>query len=280
MSNLAVKEDILVCGIKVPNISGGFGINKKSMLAKHIAEIHNKELKKVNEVINDNRNRFKDNVDIIDIKQVGQADLFLETGILTKAQVGNAKHIYLLSERGYAKLIKMFNDDLSWDLYDQMLDEYFELRDMNSNVKPISNAPMSPAEMLVVYAQQFLEQEKRLNQIEQKALDVDDKVVKMQNYLVESPDFKTVEHKINEYARIHNMKQSEVRNIVYQKLEDKYGINIMQRAKNAQKKLNQDRVKEGKDPYKDSTLKSKINGMTIVREEKLEKHILEILAGF
>ncbi|MEM5592844.1 ORF6N domain-containing protein [Niallia circulans] len=277
MSELSIKENVIVCGVSVPNIQGGFGIDKKAMLVKHIAEIHKKELKKVNEVINKNRKRFKNNIDIMDLKS-GEFEVVLKDhGILTQNSINRATNIYLLSERGYAKLIKIFDDDKSWDIYDQLLDEYFELRD--TNVVPFKNKPMSSAEMLVVYAQQFLEQEKRLNQIEQQTKAVDDKVVKMQNYLIESPDFKTVQHKINEYARIHNMNQSEVRSLVYQKLEDKFGINVMGRAKKAQQKINEERLKEGKKPYKESTLKRKVSGMTIVKQEKLEKQILEILAG-
>jgi hypothetical protein len=118
-----------ICGIDVPNIIGGFGPDKKSMLAKHVAKLHDKEVKFVNQAINNNRKRFHDYVDIIDLKQVDQIDLFLESGLLTRSQIGNSLNIYLLSERGYAKLIKIFNDDKSWEMYDILLDEYFELKE-------------------------------------------------------------------------------------------------------------------------------------------------------
>ncbi|WP_255428442.1 ORF6N domain-containing protein [Sporosarcina sp. resist] len=61
MSNLTVKGTTEVCGITVPNIAGGFGEGKKSMLAKYIADIHGKENRQVNEAINNNRKRFKTN---------------------------------------------------------------------------------------------------------------------------------------------------------------------------------------------------------------------------
>ncbi|MGG0308385.1 ORF6N domain-containing protein [Priestia megaterium] len=272
MNNLMVKEVNTVCGVKIPNISGGFGVGKKSMLAKHISDIHEKPLKKVNELINNNRKRFKDNVDLIDIKQVGQTDLFLETGILTKAQVGNANNIYLLSERGYAKLIKMFDDDKSWDLYDQLLDEYFEMREELSNVTPINNAPMSQAEMLVMYAQQFVEQEKRMKQIE-------DNVVQMKNYLTETPDSKKVEREINAYARRKGITQQQARAEVYKVIGDKYGINFKQRVKNKQKAIQEERVAKGKKPYSTSTLKQKYSVMDVIHEEGLVKEMMEVLTG-
>ncbi len=281
MENLAIKDSVKVCGVDVPNISGGFGVNKKAMLVKHIAEIHNKEMKFVNQAINNNREKFRDNIDIIDLKNsVDGINSLLEYNIFNRQSVSNAKNIYLLSERGYAKLIKIFNDDKSWELYDQLLDEYFELREEHNNVTPINNAPMSQAEMLVMYAQQFVEQEKRLKEIEYQTMQTNENVVKMKNYLVESPDNKTIEHKVNAYARQHNMSQSDVRNMVYKKIEDKYGIDVYIRVKNRHKKINDERIAQNKKPYAPSTLKSKYNSMDVIAEENLHKEFLEILAGF
>lgn len=44
------------------------------MLVKEIAEIHEKEFKHINEAINKNRKRFKDNLDIVDLKSVDLID--------------------------------------------------------------------------------------------------------------------------------------------------------------------------------------------------------------
>lgn len=123
-------------------------------------------------------------------------------------------------------------------------------------------------------------QERELQELREKALDTESDIIEMKSYMVDSPDFKTVEHEINKYARRHNMKQSEVRNMIYRKIEDLHGINVMQRAKNSQKKLQEERQEQGKKLYAQSTLNQKINGMTIVKNEKLEKKILEILASY
>lgn len=34
----------------------------------------------------------------------------------SKMQVSKAEHIYLLSERGYAKLVKIMDTDLAWEM--------------------------------------------------------------------------------------------------------------------------------------------------------------------
>ena len=125
-------------------IEGGFGENKKCILAKDIAKIHGKELKHINELINNNFDKFKNNVDIIELLGVGFNDTYLKElgfsqqslnsyrGMLKK---GLQTGIYLLSERGYAKLLKFMDDELSYDLYEQLLDNYFRLR---QEIKQIS----------------------------------------------------------------------------------------------------------------------------------------------
>nr|UVM83317.1 MAG: hypothetical protein [Bacteriophage sp.] len=52
-------------------------------------------------------------MEIIDLKTGDYQSLVLDNGLLTKAQIGNANNIYILSERGYAKLIKIMDTDLA-----------------------------------------------------------------------------------------------------------------------------------------------------------------------
>lgn len=121
--------------IEFTGIEGGFGKGKKAMLVRDIALIHNSTIKRINELINRNRQRFRDGIDLIDLKQVVPNDLFSEYGF-TKAQWGNANHIYLLSERGYAKLLKIMDDDKAWDIYDELVDNYFNMRVAIKENKP------------------------------------------------------------------------------------------------------------------------------------------------
>lgn len=108
-------------------VEGGFGEGKRALLIKDIADIHDTDVRIINQTINRNRKRFKDGIDIIDLKQVTDSDVFLEYGF-TRAQWGNAKNIYILSERGYAKLLKILEDDTAWDIYDELVDGYFNMR--------------------------------------------------------------------------------------------------------------------------------------------------------
>lgn len=108
-------------------IEGGFGEGKRAMTVKDIAPIHGQTVSNINLLIKRNRKRFKDGVDIIDLKQ-GDFAIVLSKSGFTQNQINATKNIYLLSERGYSKLLKILEDDTAWDIYDQLVDSYFNMR--------------------------------------------------------------------------------------------------------------------------------------------------------
>ena len=120
--------------IEFTGIEGGFGDDKKAMLVKDIAKIHNRPIKAINQAINMNRKRFKDGIDLLDLKfQSGSIKL---TELFSKQQIANYNNIYLLSERGYDKLLKILDDDKAWDIYDKLVDNYFNMRVAIKNNEP------------------------------------------------------------------------------------------------------------------------------------------------
>ena len=129
-SNVKVNGLVNVKGMKFHDIEGGFGEGKKSMLVKEIANIHGREFKHINEAINKNRTRFTNNIDIVDLKSVDliDRDLLNELGF-SNSSIANANNIYLLSERGYSKLLKILEDDFAWEQYDKLVDGYFQMRE-------------------------------------------------------------------------------------------------------------------------------------------------------
>ena len=134
MKELQIKGLITVEGMKFHEIEGGFGEGRKSMLAKEIAEIHGKKPQHINEAINKNRKRFVDMVDIIDLKGTEVVVDLVDSEIYSKNAVNASKNIYLLSERGYSKLLKILDDDFAWEQYDKLVDSYFNMREViNSN---------------------------------------------------------------------------------------------------------------------------------------------------
>lgn len=134
MNKLEVRGAQNFLGFNIPVIEGGFGENQKVILAKTVAEIHDVLPKRINELINNNIEEFEFGVDILDLKQDISKDLFLESGIFTKAQWGNAKNIYLLSEQGYMTLVMLMRTDKAKEIRKQLRREYFAMREIiNSN---------------------------------------------------------------------------------------------------------------------------------------------------
>lgn len=149
-------------------IEGGFGAGKKAMLVKDIADIHTTEIRRINEVINRNKARFKSGFDLIDLKVIVQNDLFLEYGF-TRAQWGNANAVYLLSERGYAKLLKILEDDTAWEIYDQLVDNYFNMRAGQKEL-PVND----PMEILRLTFQAQEQTKQEINHIDHRVTDLEE----------------------------------------------------------------------------------------------------------
>lgn len=161
--NLKVKGTQEFLGKEIPVIYGGFGEGQKVVLAKTIAEIHGVNVGDVNRRINDNRSRFRNNIDVIDLKVGYASDALLNLGF-NQSQINASKNIYLLSERGYAKLIKIMDSDLAWEIHDQLMDEYFSMRE--ERVNPYANlSPELQSILMLDQKQQMLEKNQtKLNQ--------------------------------------------------------------------------------------------------------------------
>jgi hypothetical protein len=128
MNELTVKGTVVIDTMKFHEIEGGFGQNRKSMLVKEIAEIHGKTLSAINQAINMNLKRFKSGIDFVDLKGTQFVVNLIDSGIYTQNALNASANVYILSERGYAKLLKILEDDLAWEKYDQLVDGYFTMR--------------------------------------------------------------------------------------------------------------------------------------------------------
>lgn len=133
MNELQVKGTQSFMGKEIPVIEGGFGEGKRCLTDKAISEVHDMKMFNIRKRLSDNIKRFKEGVDIIDLKRICEINTLTSLGY-AKQSITQAEHIYLLSERGYAKLIKIMDTDLAWEIHDKLIDEYFTMREViNSN---------------------------------------------------------------------------------------------------------------------------------------------------
>lgn len=184
-------------------IEGGFGEGKKAMLVKDIAEIHGRPVFKVNELINRNIKRFKDGIDVIDLKENNFA-IFLKDSGFNQAQINASKNIYLLSERGYSKLLKILEDDKAWEVYEELVDNYFNMR---SEQKRLPNTREAIQQLLL---QGVEEVNQRVDVMEERISDIEE------NAKLDTGDYnvvaKRVRQRVYEVARAYglNVKQSKL----------------------------------------------------------------------
>ena len=163
--NVKVNGLVNVEGMKFHNIEGGFGEGKKAMLVKEIANIHGRELRVINQNIERNRIRFKDGIDIIDLKGTGFEITLSDNGIYSQNAINRSENIYLLSERGYSKLLKILEDDVAWEQYEKLVDGYFNMRGQALN----NRIPkLSPMQMLELQFEVIKEQDGRIGAVETK----------------------------------------------------------------------------------------------------------------
>jgi hypothetical protein len=131
VNKLVIKGKTKVCGIEVPNVYGGFGGDQRVILAKSVAELHDKKTSHVNQLINDNLKHFDKGIDYIDLKDDENATaVLLGSKIFTNQAIKVSKNIYLLSERGYSLLLKFMDSELSIIQYKAVITDYFSIKEI------------------------------------------------------------------------------------------------------------------------------------------------------
>lgn len=145
MSDLKVTGKQTFMGQEIPVVLGGFGENQRCVADITIAEIHSMEVFNIRARLTDNIKRFVEGVDILDLCTVireanSSAEIKNIMDLLnilgySNQQITKAEHIYILSQRGYLKLIKIMDSDLAWDIYEKLVDEYFTLREEKKQAK-------------------------------------------------------------------------------------------------------------------------------------------------
>lgn len=250
-------------GNKIPVISGGFGIGKRCMSDKTIADIHGMRNFDVRRRISDSIKRFKENVDYIDLKQrmheAHTLELLQKLGY-AKQSVTQAEHIYLLSERGYAKLIKIMDTDLAWEIHDKLIDEYFELKEDSINRQQLS-PQMQLMNMLVEsMSKNELEQKRQAEKLEQ----LDDKVTSIKEVVALNPtqwrkDSANIINKIaKDLGGYEHIKP--IRDEIYRLLEQRMGVALNIRLTNKKKTMSLNGVCKSKI--------DKLNQLDVIADDK------------
>lgn len=244
-------------GMKFHDIEGGFGEGKKAMLVKEIANIHGRELKVINQAINMNRNRFNENIDIVDLKSVNQIDRDLLNNLgFSNSSIANANNIYLLSERGYAKLLKILEDDVAWEQYEKLVDGYFNMR---GQAKPTciedvliqSLQEMKAVKQTALEAKEEAAKSREEIQAMREAVTLDTNGWRKETATL----INKIANKLGGFEHIRNVREES-----YKLLNETYGVDINRRLKNKQKNMALEGVSRSKI--------NKVNVLDVIAEDK------------
>jgi len=133
IKSLVLGETVMINGKSIPKIYGGFGDGQPCILAKQIAELHERELFKINQLINDNLDWFDVRIHIIDLKSViiqNDNDMTIKflLNFYSQNALNRSSCIYLFSQQGYAILCKFLRSDIANKIYKTVIREYFSIR--------------------------------------------------------------------------------------------------------------------------------------------------------
>ena len=100
--------------------------------AYDIAELHERDVKVINQQFNNNRNKFIENEDYF----IAKKNLIHRSISLTSSNnLQNLKEIILFTDTGYLLLTKTFTDNLSWKIQRELVKAYFKLKELKERVE-------------------------------------------------------------------------------------------------------------------------------------------------
>lgn len=253
MNELRLKGKTEVEGMQFNHIEGGFGENQKSMLVKDISEIHKREVKQINQAINMNRIRFKDGVDVIDLKGAEFEVNLIDNGVYTQNAINRSNNIYLLSERGYSKLLKILEDDFAWEQYEKLVDGYFNMRKTQKDLKALS------PELQVLINLELKQKELETSMLENKQEIQDMRDVISLDTTSWRNDTTSLVNKMawslggNEHIRV-------IREESYKLLDARMGVSLSTRLTNKRRRMADEGVSKSR--------RDKLNYLDIIAEDK------------
>ena len=134
---LRVEHGVKYKGENFTRLMGGFGEDKACITIKQIAELLDRKIGHVNEVINRNIYYFQNELHIMDLKSaiVRRDNEFLTTIGYTQNAYNASKNIYILSQAGFLLYLKFAEGDKAVEIYKNFIEDYFQAKAENQNMK-------------------------------------------------------------------------------------------------------------------------------------------------
>lgn len=207
---------------EINNITGGFGNDEKCILVKDVAILHDITTSEINQLIKrnmlPNKNNFIIDVDLIDLKLCNSLAI---TAGYSQDEINASKNIWLLSQRGYIKLVSAMSNTntTKWEVMNNLIDEYFMMKEQIKSISEeeklqlaIFNADSKENAILASadldrYRKNQLKEKDEIIQIQKPKAEYHDKILNPEAYkklittTVVAKDLGTTANKLNKILK-------------------------------------------------------------------------------
>ena len=271
MTSLAIAQrEIEITGVQeflgkeIPVIEGGFGEGEKVVLAKTIAEIHEVDLKRINELINKNLDEFEEGIDILNLKDGSDFEVVAtDLGFITS---NRQEYCYILSEQGYFTLVSLMRTEKAKELRKKFRREYFSMRKQIKEQKPTCIE-----DVLITSLQEMKMLKQQLNQINNNALRANKLAVEAQEEvksIKEVVSLDTTSWRSETQTLIAKIARNQggfehinlLKSESYELLNKRFGVNLDIRLTNKRRRMAEEGVTKSK--------RDKLNYLDVISEDK------------
>lgn len=251
-------------GREIPVIEGGFGEGEKVVLAKTIAEIHEVDLKRINELINKNLDEFEEGIDILNLKDGGDFEVVAtDLGFITS---NRQEYCYILSEQGYFTLVSLMRTEKAKELRKKFRREYFAMRKQIKEQKPACIE-----DLIIMQAQSLKDMRQQVNQANNNALRANKLAIEAQEEvksIKEVVSLDTTSWRSETQTLIAKIARNQggfehinlLKSESYELLNKRFGVNLDIRLTNKRRRMAEEGVSKSK--------RDKVNYLDVISEDK------------
>lgn len=243
--------------------------NRRVLTSAQLAEIFGTDLKRINYNFTYNKERYEEGKHYFILTGTERKEFVYEHEI--HASLKTAHTIYLWTEKGAFLHAKSLNTDQAWNAYSQLVDDYFkkveqlkEAHQDHSGLSPLLQTLIQIETRQNAVEAKFNAYEAQLAEKSTAIDEVKDAVTAISDNMTAVPDHTKVVSTVNEYARWTRLGHNEVYNKIYEALKNAHGIDVRQRVENERARIQEDYNNKTGKWYSESTLKQKVNGITVM----------------
>lgn len=177
----------------------------------------------------DNKERFIEGEDYFVVTPEILANTELSEKRTFGIEVTSPRGIALITEQGYLMLVKSFTDDLAWEVQRSLVNSYFKVKDLTSDLSP-------QLQLMMQMVNQMAQTERQVNEVKALA----EKAVETTEAIKEAvqPVFddwrKVTNDKIVKITKKACVPYADLRNEMYKVLEQRAGCDLGARLRNLQ----------------------------------------------